>query len=365
MSDKPSVLILGGVGFIGRHLVVHLVKNNLASFIRVADKVLPQTAYLTPEQTAAFAKVEFVQANLAREPNVKKAFQLDGGKSFDWVFNCAAMTKYGQGEAVYKEHVLDLSIGCAKEAAATKVKRFIELSTAQVYTSDKKPSSEDDKLSPWTDLATAKAKVEEALAQIPGLNYIIVRPAIVYGVSDMLGLTPRLIVGAVYKKIDETMKVLWTAKLRLNTVHVDDLVKGLVLLAEKGVLKEVYNFADKADSTQESINTIVAALFNIKFDYVGTIVSNLARLSMADTTETVNEKHMQPWAEMCSQAGIANTPLSPFLDQELLYNNSLSVDGTKVESLGFTYSHPEPTVDDLRAVVQSYVDLKLFPPGYL
>lgn len=40
------------------------------------------------------------------------------------------------------------------------------------------------------------------------------------------------------------------------------------------------------------------------------------------------------------QDGIANSPLSPFLDQELLYNNSTSVDGSFIESTGFEYKHP-------------------------
>lgn len=31
--------------------------------------------------------------------------------------------------------------------------------------------------------------------------------------------------------------------------------------------------------------------------------------------------------------------------QELLYNNSLSVDGSKIETTGFKYEVPEPTVE--------------------
>jgi nucleoside-diphosphate-sugar epimerase len=62
--SKPNWLILGGVGFIGRNLVTHLVQNGLANKIRVADKVLPATAYLLPSQQAAFEQVDFKQANL-------------------------------------------------------------------------------------------------------------------------------------------------------------------------------------------------------------------------------------------------------------------------------------------------------------
>lgn len=59
-----SVLVLGGVGFIGRNFVTHLVENNLCDKIRVVDKVLPATAYLTKSQAAAFSKVEYKQCNL-------------------------------------------------------------------------------------------------------------------------------------------------------------------------------------------------------------------------------------------------------------------------------------------------------------
>ena len=38
---------------------------------------------------------------------------------------------------VYKERVLDVAVNCAREACRTGVKRFIHMSTAQVYNSDK------------------------------------------------------------------------------------------------------------------------------------------------------------------------------------------------------------------------------------
>lgn len=62
----PSVLVLGGVGFIGRTFVAHLIDNNLATNVRVVDKVLPATAYLTQHHKNVFAdpRVEFKQANL-------------------------------------------------------------------------------------------------------------------------------------------------------------------------------------------------------------------------------------------------------------------------------------------------------------
>lgn len=74
MSDKPRVLVLGGVGFIGRNFVEYLAKNQLCSKIAVCDKVLPETAGLSAEQLKLFKEREdlvvYKQINLAREGNV-------------------------------------------------------------------------------------------------------------------------------------------------------------------------------------------------------------------------------------------------------------------------------------------------------
>ena len=95
----------------------------------------------------------------------------------------------------------------------------MEVSTGQVYNGDKKASTEESKISPWTGLGKAKRAAEQGLASVEGLNYVIVRPAICYGPSDIAGVMPRLIMGAVYKQLGEKMKLLWTDSLRLNTVH--------------------------------------------------------------------------------------------------------------------------------------------------
>ncbi len=72
---------------------------------------------------------------------VAKVFEVD--YKIDYVFNLAGETKYSQTDEVYKENILDVSITCGKAAAKYGVKRFIEVSTSQVYTADKvlNPSS--------------------------------------------------------------------------------------------------------------------------------------------------------------------------------------------------------------------------------
>jgi hypothetical protein len=73
-----------------------------------------------------------------------------------------------------------------------------------------------------------------------------------------LGITPRLIIGAVYRHLKEEMKLLWTKDLKINTVHVADVCKALWFVAadkkDKGgrstaiAEPEIYNLCDKGDT---------------------------------------------------------------------------------------------------------------------
>lgn len=67
MAEKPSVLIIGGLGYVGRFLALHIHKNNLASEVRIVDKVLPQLAWLPAEFNDACSPDKFVQADASRE----------------------------------------------------------------------------------------------------------------------------------------------------------------------------------------------------------------------------------------------------------------------------------------------------------
>ena len=55
------------IGYIGRFLALHIHKNNLASEVRLVDKVLPQLAWLAPEFAEACSPDKFMQADASRD----------------------------------------------------------------------------------------------------------------------------------------------------------------------------------------------------------------------------------------------------------------------------------------------------------
>ncbi|CAG8700674.1 20717_t:CDS:2 [Cetraspora pellucida] len=379
---KPTVLVLGGLGFIGRNFIPYLVENELASEIRVVDKVLLVTTALNPRQKEAFSKVEVWQRDLVDRRkscffryslkmliysviklSIENSFTRTDGGSFDYVFNLAAETKYSQIEKVYEERVYTLSVRNAEEAARRNVKAYVEVSTAEIYQSDKalaeidlydkNPSKEDDKAKPWTML-----------------NLVILRPTIVYGPGATMGLTPRIVCGRIYKLLDEEMKVLWSKDLKINTVHVYDVVRALWHVAtwyqnngKAGKGPYIYNLADLGNTDQERINKHLSNIFGIKTGFHGAITSNLAQLNLDSAVEDSNDKHMGPWTTFIRDSKkIKNTPLTPYVDKELLCNNPLSVDGTKITvETGFQYEVPEITDEKLVEMIEDFKVIGWWP----
>ncbi|CAH0399011.1 unnamed protein product [Chilo suppressalis] len=366
-NSKPRVVVLGGCGFIGRNLVDYLVSNDLVCNVRVVDKTPPQLAFLNPAHTKVFEdpRVEYKSANLINPTSCASALEAGDAGPWDLVVNCAGETRVGQTEAVYAEGIVTLSTNVAKRCAALGVKRLVEISSGHMFSSDK-PHKEDDPIEPWTVEARMKSKVEQELKSLePELNYTILRPAIVYGIGDRRSLTPRLLYGGIYKHLGETMKLLWTADLKMNTVHVRDVCRAIWTLGSRPSLpNKVYNVVDEADSTQGSLAQLVSEIFNINHDYYGTAISTLAKNDIASVAEEANDKHLTAWADICRRYNLAHTPLEPSAGAELLLNKRLCLDGTRLRD-SLPLDVPRPTVQLLREVLEDYASMNLFPKELL
>ncbi|KAK3939706.1 putative nad dependent epimerase dehydratase [Diplogelasinospora grovesii] len=375
MAEKPSVLIIGGLGYIGRFLALYIHQNNLASEVRIVDKVLPQLAWLAPEFEEACSGSKFMQADASREQALARIFDRADGKQWDHVFNCGGETRYSQDDEVYKLRSLALSLAVARESAKRGIKCFVELSTGMVYKPDSSPSKEQDKLKPWSKIAVFKLQAEEELAQIEGLNLVIVRLAHVYGPYASQWVATALCMARVYKKLEEEMKWLWTKDLRTNTVHIHDVTRALWSIAnwcsagkpnwdDKSMGKvPTFNVVDKGVTTQGTVADIIGQIFGIQTGFQGQLISTFARLNMDSVVDDVNDELLGPWAELLEDAGITRPgPLTPFMEKELLKDTDLSMDGSRLEKVvGFQYEKPKISKELVEEVIESYKKMNWWP----
>ncbi|ORC90128.1 NAD-dependent epimerase/dehydratase family protein [Trypanosoma theileri] len=363
MPEGPCVLLLGGLGMIGRNLLKYIVDYQLASYVRVADKRVPEMCHLSPtyKSLLTLPYVEVIQADLSVQEHVDRAFS---AASFSVIVNLASETQYGHMDAIYERSILRLRTLCAQKAALLdSCERYIEVSTCQVYEcSNSSPAKENKaRLKPWTAMARYHLEAEKIIATIPNLPWVIVRLPIVYGPGDIRGLMPRLVCAAVYENTGDSMEFLWGKDLRIHTVHVQDVAAAIWHIVCAGAIHDIYNVVDDGDTTQGSLNTILESMFKIKTGFVGSIMSNLASCKLEELVEEANDGHMAPWSAMLKKHNIDVTPLNPYLEPELLYNNPLAVDGLKLRELGFQYSCPKLTRELLEDSLEYWVNLGLFP----
>jgi len=162
------------------------------------------------------------------------------------------------------------------------------------------------------------------------------------------------------------MELLWSRSLKINTVHVNDVVRAIWHMRDHGECGQIFNLVDKGDTDQGKINVALESLFNIGTSFLGKTKSSLAKaLGMKQLTDMVNDKHLKPWSDLCKSKGILDTPLTPYLDEELLYKCETYVNGNLIESTGFQYNVPELNADLLREVINDYIAKGHFPTGLM
>ena len=355
-----SYLVIGACGFIGRHLVAELVKSG-AGVIRAVDKKLPVMCNFPPNIEKAFedAKVQFVQADILKDALLKEAF--DRPEGWDYVVNLAAETKPGFSIEVLDEQVGKVAIRAANRSQQMKVKKFVHISDARVYEGTSTSKTESSTLKPWTVLATAHQKAENAIKSIPGLNWVILRPAIVYGPGDVSGIMPRLVIGRVYKESGKKMKMMHNGSINLATVHVDDVCRAIIYACENLPKGAIYNLADQSNTTVQTINDYLERRFKIETGFINKVKNSAAKAAMGAAARTVNEMHMKPWSDLCIKSKIPNTQLTPFIHKELLYDNDLNIDGTAICKTGFNYVHPKITDELLDQEIDEAIEMNQFP----
>ena len=323
------------------------------------DKQLPQLASLAPEHEEACSK-NFLQADASREQSQGRIFDLTAGpdgakREFDYVFNCGGETRFSQDDEVYKLRSYQLSLTVGKEAAKRGVKAFIEVSTGQVYNPNRTPQKETDKTTkPHTKQAKWKLQAEEELAKIPGSKLCVLRFPNVYGPYTGRWLGTQLALARVYQSREkETLKWLWSSELRTNTLHVEDSARALWAAAEWRSKNDklpnapnekiVFNVVDKGATSQGIMAQIIKQIFGIETGFQNTLVNTFARLNLEHVVDDVNDDTLDDWADLQEEAGIKGdgSPLSPFMEKELLRDADLSIDGSRFESVvGFKWVAP-------------------------
>jgi len=259
-------LVTGGTGFIGSHLVEHLVKEG--EVVRVLVRNPSNLRWLTHLRD----KVEVVVGDVTHRSSLREAF-----KDVEEVYHLAAVFRHGlDPELVWRVNyggTVDVVDECLRGDA-----RLLHVSTVGVLgPANSEPLSEDSPLNPNPNhYARSKARAEEYVlrkCREEGLKAVVVRPAFVYGPRGTYGLNL-----LIHMVISGKLKVIvGNGSNYVHPIHVRDLTKALVTVMRRGAPGEAYIAANEEPVRLRELVELVAKHANVKVRFgLPPIIARLA-----------------------------------------------------------------------------------------
>lgn len=182
------ILVTGGTGLIGSHLLFHLTKNGKsvkASYRNKdsIDKVLEVFGYYTDQADALFQKISWVKADISDISSLMPLFE-----GIEYVYHCAALISFSPKDynALVKTNI-DGTANIVNLCLEHHVKKLCYVSSiAAIGPSTKGQITDED--NEWNDsnvsvygLTKHDAELEVWRGSQEGLSVVVVNPGVVLG----------------------------------------------------------------------------------------------------------------------------------------------------------------------------------------
>jgi UDP-glucose 4-epimerase len=296
------VLVTGGAGTIGSHVVDQLVSGGAAEVVVLDNLVRGRLSNLDAALTGGsvcLVEGDIRDAGLVRELSAEK----------DLVFHLAAIriTQCAEEPRLANEVLVDGTFNVLEAAAAENVRKVIASSSASVYgLAEEFPTTE--RHHPYnndTFYGAAKAFNEGMLRSFRamyGMDYVALRYFNVYGPRmDIHGLYTEVLIRWM-ERIDAGTPplILGDGQQTMDFVHVADIARANILAAEAPCTDEVFNIACGVET---SLNDLAHALLEVmKSDltpeYGPARTVNSVTRRLADTSAATERLGWTAWIDL-------------------------------------------------------------------
>lgn len=253
--EEPNIsLVTGAAGFIGLHLVAHLIESGAR--VRASAPAWEDLHAL--RQREARGEIELLTADVTRPETLPALFEGNVDTVFHLGAICNLSTPYSALKAVNVDGVEKMSA----LALAAGVRCFVYMGSTSVYSSSGGAAfKEDTERAPTNSYGRSKRDAEDLLWERSreGLPVIILRPCTVYGPGCTDGA------GKVFSRQSAIAAIPGNGRQRLSNVRVEDVAAAAVYLAEREeALGQAFNIADDSHPSLEEAITLAAEAFGGK-----------------------------------------------------------------------------------------------------
>ncbi len=254
------ILVTGGTGLVGAHLLLHLVENgeSVRAIYRNLESIQKtKNLFSIYQKETLFEKINWIQADIIDVPSLELVFE-----NVEYVYHCAALISFDpKDEDALRKTNIEGTANMVNFCIDKKIKKLCFVSSIAALGDLKEnekiitEETEWNPEKPHSDYAISKygAEMEIWRGQQEGLNSVIVNPGIIIGAGFWEQGS-----GLLFKKVEKGL--LFFTKGSTGIIAVTDVVKIMIQLMDSDVKNERFTLIAENITFQDLLNSIADSL---------------------------------------------------------------------------------------------------------
>lgn len=265
MYAPKKILITGGCGFIASHVVINLVKKYPEYNIVNIDRLSYCSSLNNVREIENEPNYKFYLMDITSVNEMNKIFEIE---QFDTIMHFAAQThvdnSFGNSFKFINDNITGTHV-LLELAKKYNIKRFIHVSTDEVYGETETNVNEHTILNPTNPYAASKAGAE---LLVNSYNISFKLPTIITRGNNVFGpcqypekLIPKFI-NMLNRNMD--LPIHGSGEESRNFIYISDVVDAFDVILHKGEIGEIYNIGTDYQITNNEVATKLIHIFGDK-----------------------------------------------------------------------------------------------------